>query len=406
MKLLPAERRVVGSILLIFVLRMLGLFMLLPVLALYAEQLANATPLLVGMAVGGYGISQAMLQLPFGWASDRFGRRPMLMVGLLLFALGSLMAFFSSHAVGVVIGRVVQGAGAISAVLTALVGDHVAAQRRTRAMAFIGASIGMSFLLALLIGPLLSGYFGTAPLFLVAACFAVIALALVSRLPTDAATPNAQNSLVGSIRKVLPHRRLWPLNLGILVLHMVLAILFVALPFVLRDQLGIAADAQWKVLGLMVLASLPGTILLIKFSERHDAQSQSVARTPYAVIGLIGLSMLVMSLVLGQVTSASIVIVLGATFFSAFNFLEARLPAQVSLVAPEAQRGTALGVYASCQFLGVFVGGVVAGWAMGVSEGAAMGSGPLWAGSSLAFALGAAAALLWLVLARVFSSKV
>jgi len=158
MSLNAIERRVVGPVLLIFVLRMLGLFMLLPVLALYAEKLPGATPLLVGMAVGGYGITQALLQLPFGWASDRFGRRPLLVLGLLVFAVGSFVAGSSSSIAGVVFGRILQGAGAISAVLTALVGDHVAAARRTRAMAFIGASIGMSFLLALLLGPLLSRY--------------------------------------------------------------------------------------------------------------------------------------------------------------------------------------------------------------------------------------------------------
>ncbi len=377
------EKSTLLAVIGVFMMRMLGLFMLLPVLALYAASLPGATPLLVGMAVGAYGISQALLQIPFGWASDRYGRRRMLVLGLLIFGAGALVAAFSSTIGGVIAGRILQGAGAISAVLTAVIGDSIQEQRRTRAMAFVGVSIGASFMLSLMLGPMISSLVGVNGLFFVATGLAVLGLLVtVWRIPggKPAVTPERL-----SWSAIAGNGNLWRLNLGIFLLHLILAALFVALPFVLRDQFGLVQGAQWKTLGLIILLSIPGTVLLVLRSERTTDEARA-ARFALPSIALIVVSMSVLALSTGQAfASLTLVVIVSAAFFSGFNFMEANLPARVSVVAPDQQRGTALGVFASSQFLGVFAGGALAGLAMGVD------------GPRGAFLVSAVAAVVWLV---------
>ncbi|MFK8031496.1 MAG: MFS transporter [Gammaproteobacteria bacterium] len=368
----------------IFVMRMLGLFMLLPVMALYAASMPGATPFLVGLAVGAYGITQAALQIPFGWASDRYGRRRLLVTGLFIFGAGAIVAALSDSITGVIVGRVVQGAGAISAVLSAVIGDTIAEQRRTRAMAFVGISLGMSFLVSLMLGPVISSWVGVKGLFFVSAGLAGAALALALwRIPgTRPETPPNRMAF----RSVFKSVRLWQLNVSIFMLHLILAALFVALPFVLRDQFGLVEGAQWKAVGLIILLSIPGSVVLIRRAERGTDVARA-ARLDSSSIGLIVLSMVALAYGLGHPSiNLKLVILIGAVFFSGFNFLEASLPARVSIVASEQQRGTALGAFASCQFLGVFVGGALSGIAMGMG------------GPKAAFAVCAGAAVLWLVL--------
>lgn len=370
------------TVLSIFSLRMLGLFMVLPVLALYAASLPGGTPFAVGLAVGAHGISQALLQIPYGWASDRYGRRLVVVGGLIVFAAGSFIAAISDTITGVILGRVLQGAGAISAVLTAVVGDHISEQRRTRAMAFVGIGIGLSFVLSLLLGPILSSRVGVKGLFMASFGMAVVGLLLALwRIPGGRIDTCKSPVTLGN---VLRDRALWPLNIAIFLLHFILSALFVSLPFVLRDQFGLDEDVQWKTLGAIILLSIPATILLVLRSERSKDLAVAARSATFSIV-LIALSMI--ALTMGSMSAhvgLLAVVIAGAVFFSGFNFLEANLPARVSMAATEERRGTALGVYASSQYLGVFAGGALAG----VSVGAI--------GPHGGFAVSAVASVLWL----------
>ena len=239
----PTERRAVGVVALVAICRMFGLFALLPVLAVFAAGLDGASPALIGMAVGGYGLTQAALQIPFGALSDRIGRVPVILFGLGLFAAGSLLAGFSDTIHGVIAGRFLQGAGAISATLTALLADATREEMRTRAMAFMGIAIGSSFLLALVLGPAIAAAAGIRSLFWLAAGLAVFAGVILLFLPAGIERP-----------AVTPDRRLGQafrpdlvrLHLYIFLLHAVLTASFVALPFLLRNSLGLAVESHWK----------------------------------------------------------------------------------------------------------------------------------------------------------------
>lgn len=368
-----AERRAVAALAALSSVRLLGLFMLLPVLALYADALPGATPLRVGLAVGAYGITQALLQIPFGAASDRFGRKGVLVLGLAVFAAGGAMAALADHVLWVIAGRVVQGAGAISAVVTALLADLTREAVRTRAMAIMGASIGASFLFSLMLGPVLAARLGVDGLFWITCALALAALAgvLAWRPP-----PRGAPAPRGRWRDVLANRPLHRLTAGIFTLHLIVAALFVALPFVLRDEAGLAPERHWTVYLAAVAASIVLTIVLIRAAER--------ARRPAAVT-VAALMLLAGGLIALTVTPARpgpLWLALTA-FFGGFNFLEARLPAEVSVAAGAGQRGAALGVYASAQYLGVFAGGALGGAFLGA------------AGARGVLALCAAAAVLW-----------
>jgi MFS family permease len=378
-RLLPAEKRAVAVLASVFALRMLGLFMLLPVLALHAAALPGATPALIGLAVGVYGITQAGLQLPFGWLSDRVGRRPVILFGLAIFVLGSLVAAAADTVGTVIAGRALQGAGAISAVVTALLADLTRPSVRTRGMAFIGVSIGASFILSLVLGPLLTAWIGVRGVFLLAALMGLVAAGLLlGGLPMRHAPSPLPGADRGGILEVLREPELLRLYVGIMCLHLTITALFVAVPFALRDIGGLPDVAHWKVYVTVLLLSLPGTIILILVAERwrHAARVLTLA-----VAGL-GLALAF----LGTSHVAVVPIAAAMTlYFACFNFLEARMPALLSQAAPAQRRGAALGVFASAQFFGAFLGGGVGGWVMGV------------AGISGVFFAAAAAALVWLM---------
>jgi MFS family permease len=253
--MLPVERRTVGGVALIAIFRMFGLFALLPVLAIYAADLQDATPALIGLAVGGYGLTQALLQIPFGALSDRIGRIPVIVFGLALFAAGSILAAQSDTIYGVIAGRLLQGAGAISATLTALLADATREEMRTRSMAIFGIGIGMSFLIALIVGPMIAAQSGVRSLFWVAAALAVLAGLLLTLLPRGIKRP--ERAPDRSIRSAFKPDLL-RLDLYIFLLHVLLTASFVALPFVLRNQLDLALTAHWKIYIGAVLASLLG----------------------------------------------------------------------------------------------------------------------------------------------------
>lgn len=349
------ERRSVAMVALVLALRLFGLFVLLPVLALYAGDLPGGTPLLAGIAVGAYGITQALLQVPAGLLSDRIGRKQVIVIGLFIFAIGSVIAATSDSIAGIIAGRVLQGAGAISAAVTALAADLTRDEVRTRVMAIVGISVGLSFLAALALGPQLADRFGVSGLFWLGAGFAVLAAVIISAGPGDWAPPVRHESV--KISDALLDTRLLPLNLGVFLLHGILTATFVAVPYLLRDELGLAAAGHSRIYIIALLASVIGTVPLILAVER--------SRKPMVVL-MIAIALLgVGQLALLNSASAVGVMVALAVFFAGFNFLEARLPATLSQLAGSGVRGGAFGVFATSQFLGAFAGGLAGGVALG-----------------------------------------
>ena len=348
--MLPAEKRTVTVVALIAMCRMLGLFALLPVLAIYAGSLPSATPTMIGLAVGAYGLTQAALQIPFGALSDRIGRIPVLLIGLAIFALGSIVAALSDDIQGVVLGRLLQGAGAISATLTALLADSTREAVRTRSMAFLGMSIGMSFMVAFVVGPLVAAKAGPRFLFWLAAMLAGLAALLLTLLPAGRPRPAVAEKIHWSAA-FLP--RLLQLDFYVFVLHAILTASFVALPFVLRDTLDLPITEHWKMYIGALLLSLIGTIPLILGDERQGKRW---------TMGVAVILLLAGQALLATIAASPATVLLAlCIFFAGFNFLEAGLPSRLSIEAHGGVRGAALGVFASAQFLGAFAGGVLGG---------------------------------------------
>ena len=349
-QMLPAERRAVGIIALIGMLRMFGLFALLPVLALYVRGLEDATPLLIGLAVGAYGLTQSGLQIPLGALSDRIGRVPVIVGGLIIFAIGSLLAAYSDTIWGVVAGRLLQGAGAISATLTALIADATRDGVRTRSMAIFGIGVGGAFMMAMIFGPLFSAKFGVPALFMFSAGLAVFAAALLLILPRGIEKPVEPRSW--NFRPAF-RPELLRVDAYVFLLHAIMTASFVAIPLLFVDRLELAVTDHWKMYIGALLVSLAGTIPLIIRDER-----QGKGTTIGIAVTLILAGQLVLTFVGVAVAPVFAGLVL---FFAGFNFLEAGLPARLSLIADDDSRGASLGVFASAQFLGAFVGGLIGG---------------------------------------------
>jgi MFS family permease len=348
--MLPGEKRTVSVVALIAMIRMFGLFALLPVLSVYAAGLQGATPLLIGLAVGGYGLTQAALQIPLGALSDRFGRIPVILAGLAIFAAGSIVAAQSDSIHGVIFGRLLQGAGAVSATLAALLADATREQVRTRTMAIFGVGIGFSFLVALVVGPLIAATTGVRSLFWLAAILAGVAALLLVALPRGIQKPSRSGNLnlLASIRPDLLR-----LDAYIFVLHTLLTASFVALPFLLRNELQIAMTSQWKIYVVALLLSLVATVPLIVADERRGKRWTLTLAIVLIIAG---------ELLLGFAGfSAWSVCIALAIFFGGFNFLEAGLPARLSIAAAGEVRGASFGVFSSSQFLGAFAGGLLGG---------------------------------------------
>ena len=342
---------------LIAMLRMFGLFALLPVLSLYAATLDGATPMLIGLAVGAYGLTQAGLQIPLGMLSDRIGRMPVIAGGLAIFALGSMLAAVGDSIMTVIAGRLLQGAGAISATLAALIADATREQVRTRSMAIFGIGIGLSFLVALIAGPAIAAHAGVPALFWLAALFAVAGAAMLRLLPDQIQRPIAAQHW--NLRPAL-RADLLRLDFYVFLLHAMLTASFVALPFLLTNKLQIPVTAQWKIYIGALLLSLLGTVPLILRDER-----QGKAATIAMAVALLMAGLLMLSFMAVATTPVFIALVL---FFAGFNFLEAGLPARLSILADADARGATLGVFSSAQFLGAFVGGLIGGRFLGAER--------------------------------------
>ncbi|MBB5015967.1 MFS transporter [Rehaibacterium terrae] len=338
-------------------LRMFGLFLLLPVFALAARDLPGATPLLIGLALGVYGIGQALCQVPLGWLSDRIGRKPAITLGLLAFALGSVVAAQADSIHGIILGRALQGAGAVAGAGLALAADLTRPDQRGKVMGLIGVSIGGAFLLALVLGPPLFALGGLAGLFGLMTGLALGSLFLLWTVVPPAPRLQAAPGPRGALRLVLADPALRAMQIAVFVLHAALTASFVGLPLLLLDDIGLAVGEHWKLYLPVLLASALAMGALL---------SRGGARAPLrlilAVVPVLGAALALFAL------AGRDLWLLGAVafvFFTAFNLLEASLPTLTSRLAPAELRGTALGAYSTAQFLGAFAGGVLGGWALG-----------------------------------------
>ena len=369
----------------IFSLRMLGLFMLLPVFSIYAStQYEDASPFLIGLAIGVYGLGQAIFQIPFGLLSDRVGRKPLIYFGLVLFALGGLVAAMADTIYGVIFGRAVQGSGAIAAVTMACLADLTRDENRAQAMAVVGMSIGLSFMLAMILGPVFASWFGLPGIFWITSLLALFGLAICYFwIPSASARPCNAESLpvLAQIKEVIKDPQLQRLNVGVFILHLVLTASFVVLPLVLMDQAGLEAAKHWQVylpvIGLSFFAMIPLILVAEKYRKIKPVFVSAI------FIMCIGLFMLVF-----EHRSLMGVAIALFVFFFAFNLLEALLPSLVSKIAPAGSKGTAMGIYSSGQFLGAFLGGV--------SGGALYG----WIGPEAVFMVTALLAMVWMYFAQ------
>jgi len=353
----PIERRTVATLAVIYALRMFGLFMVLPVLAVFAHQYEAATATLIGIAIGAYGLTQALLQLPFGIWSDRIGRKPVILIGLAIFTLGSAVCAMADSIWWLILGRALQGAGAIASTLMALMTDLTQEENRTKAMASIGASIGLSFTLAMVVGPAAASVLGLQGLFALTAVLSVMAMGiLVWRVPTPKKQVVSRDSraFFSQLGDVIADGQLVRLSFGIFSLHAILVACFVAVPLLLMEG-GLLQPEHWKVyLPVMVLA-FAFMIPFIIIGEKQQKMKQVLAS---AVL------LLAVSLVWMALAGASFWwLVAGLwVFFVAFNILEASLPSLVSKFAPAGYKGSAMGLYSTSQFFGAFVGGVLGGY--------------------------------------------
>jgi predicted MFS family arabinose efflux permease len=355
-----SEKRATWSLASIYAFRMLGLFLIMPVLSLFAEQLEGSTPALIGLAIGIYGIMQSFLQIPFGLISDRFGRKKVIVAGLLLFFAGSVIAALSTNIYGIIIGRAIQGSGAIAAAVMALVADLTQEVHRTKAMALIGASIGVSFGVAITAGPVIASFIGVHGIFWLIAALALMAIAIILTLvpnPRQSKKHREAQVIPSHFSDVLTNAELLRLNYGIFTLHIVMTASFVVVPLLLRDA-GLLPARHWMVYLPVFVLSLGFMIPFIILAEKKQ-------RMKGVFIGAISVLILAfLGLMLFHDTLLRIISLL-LLFFSGFNLLEATLPSLVSKTAPGDLRGTAMGIYSTCQFMGAGIGGAAGGWCYG-----------------------------------------
>jgi len=381
---LHSQVKTVASLASLYAFRMMGLFMVLPVLMLYGNQYAGATPFLLGVALGIYGLTQAIFQIPLGLLSDIVGRKPVILLGLLIFAAGSVIAALATSIEGLLIGRALQGSGAIASAIMAMVADLTSEENRTKAMAAIGASIGLSFSVAMIVGPGVASVAGLNGVFALSAalaiCGVVVLLVIVPTPPRSSRSHRDTGAIPALIRSTARDTQLLRLNFGIFSLHFILMAAFVVVPSMLESQLALSRDSHWLIYLLLLGAAFVLMLPFIMIAERKRQVktfflgSIMVLACALAVLGWLSLAQ---SMYIGVLL----------VFFTAFNLLEASLPSLVSKQAPAGAKGTAMGLYSTCQFLGAFAGGVSGGWLLQAQ------------GATAVYQLASVVAFVWLVFA-------
>lgn len=361
LKMTPVERRATISLSSIMGLRMIGLFMVLPVFSLYASTLQGATPMLIGLAMGIYGLAQAIFQITFGILSDRIGRKPAILISLIIFAAGSVLAG-SAHTINMmIIGRTLQGIGAVGSTILALMADLTRDNQRTKAMMAAGITIGMSFSLAMLLGPMLSKWIPVGDLFYIAAALAALAtLILYIYVPNPATLSwhaDTEPELT-SFMRLLFEPQLAILNAGIFILHAIFTASFVVIPISLHQNTGLATNQQWEIYLPALIAALVLSLIAVGLAERKQQIKQ------YFLAGVLTL-LLAEIMLWGCVHTALAATVSIGLFFAGFTLLEGFLPSLISRTAPASCKGSAMGIYSCAQYSGIFAGGVLGGWLYG-----------------------------------------
>lgn len=383
------EWRSVGALCGVFALRMLGIFLILPVLSRFASQLNGATPLLVGLAFGSFPLMQTLLQVPFGWLSDRYGRKPILELALLLFAAGSLWAALSRDIWHLIAALALQGSGAVAAVIIAYVADLTRPEVRTRSMAMVGSSIGLAFGIGFILGPLLAGWMGVPFIFHCIAILALLAVAVVAFLvpaPEVQVHHDEAQLSTGRLKHVLSDKNLWRMNAGIFVLNGTLRGLFLVAPFLLAEV--IARQHEWLIyLPTLLVAGLIMVPVII-FAERDGYMKEAL----YFSLATLGLGLLVFA---SQEKSIAFYLAGFILYFIGFSILEAIMPSLETRLAPESDRGTAVGLFNMSQYLGAFGGAILGGTFLERSSGTISLKGHYW----LLFVILAAFVAAWGVIA-------
>jgi len=333
--------------------------MVLPVLAFSVVGYPDYSPLLLGLTLGAYGLVQAILQIPMGLLSDRVGRRPVIIGGLLMFILGSIVCAVAETMEGLIVGRALQGAGAIASTLMAMVTDLTSEKNRTKAMAIIGGSIGFSFILAMVLGPLITLKYGLSGVFWITAILGTLGILIVLLLVPNRVQVQYNRETLTDLKQIvrlIKQTTLLRLNYGIFALHLALMAAFVAIPTILSDELGVEGENLWWVYLLLLgggfFIMLPGMII----AEKNNRQKWSFLVS----VGAMMMATLALSLYRGPIMTPVLLLI----FFTAFNLLEASLPSWMSKSCPVGNRGTAMGIYSTSQFLGAFFGGLLGGWSL------------------------------------------
>jgi MFS family permease len=381
------ELRAVSSLAAVFSVRLLGLFMIYPVFSTYAKELTGATTYKIGLALGIYGLSQAILQIPFGMLSDRIGRKILIVAGLAIFGFGSAVAALSTSMNGVILGRFLQGAGAAGSVILALVADLTTEQNRTKAMAMVGVTIGLSFMVALVAGPMVASIAGVQGIFWLMVFLAAIGIAITHYVvpePRNGRVHRDVEAVPAMLASVLKHPELLRLDFGTFALNAMLTASFLVVPGLLHVALNVTTHDQWTVYLPVLVVSLVATVPAIIAAEKYRMMK---------TVFVWSVALLAASQILLMLGANNIFVLLAALilFFSGFNVMSAILPSLITKTAPPDAKGTASGVYSSSQFLGIFAGGVFGGW---VHQ-----SG----GHTGVFAMTSALALVWLAAAATMA---
>lgn len=358
-KMTPTELRSTISLASIYGLRMLGMFLILPIFSVYAETLkGGSNHTLIGLALGAYGLAQVLLQLPFGIASDKYGRKKVIYIGLVLFIIGSIVAALATDIYMVIIGRAIQGAGAVSAVLTALVADLTREEHRTKAMAMIGGTIGITFALSLVAGPLLNQWIGVSGIFWMTALLSALAILVIKYIVPDPVLSQFHSDAQAApekMKSVLRDRQLLRLNFGTFSLHAAQMAMFIVVPFALTETSGMNVNSHWQVYLPVLIGSFVLMLPAIIIGEKR-------AKLKTVFIGAVALMLVAQIVFASTIHEFWGVVISLLIYFTAFNILEASLPSLISKMAPAASKGTAMGLHSTAQSFGIFLGAVVGGY--------------------------------------------